>query len=178
MSPPKAANYTRQRKHRRKADRCPCHEWDSNTRSQYLSKRIHFVPQTETPRRVNFYTWKCVTTGNESVAVTEFHVTTITGSRESSLCVATGYGLDDRGLIPGWDKLLFSSNIQTGSGAHPASRIMGTPVCLGVRRLGCEADHSPHLVLRSRMVGCTSTAPFVVVALCVINLPLPFTRLL
>jgi hypothetical protein len=34
--------------------------------------------------------------------------------------------------------------VQTGSGAHPASYPVGTRgSSLGVKRLGCEADHSP-----------------------------------
>jgi hypothetical protein len=58
----------------------------------------------------------------------------------------SGYGLGDRGSIPGRDKD-FSSNlcVQTGSGTHPASCTMGTggPFPGGKERLGCDADHSP-----------------------------------
>jgi hypothetical protein len=49
----------------------------------------------------------------------------------------------------------FSSNlcVQTGSGAHPASCTMGTEGSFpgGKERQGRDADHSPHLVPRSRM---------------------------
>jgi hypothetical protein len=47
------------------------------------------------------------------------------GSRDSSVGIATGYGLDGQGLIPGRDVSLLHS-VQTGSGAHPASYPMGT----------------------------------------------------
>jgi hypothetical protein len=43
-------------------------------------------------------------------------------SRDSSVCIATGYGPDGQGSIPGKDKI-FSvlQNVQTDSGAYPAS---------------------------------------------------------
>jgi hypothetical protein len=40
----KADTYTGQHKHRTKADRHPCLQWDSNPRSQYLSGRRHLIP--------------------------------------------------------------------------------------------------------------------------------------
>jgi hypothetical protein len=67
------------------------------------------------------------------------------------------YGLDDRAIgvrSPAGAKD-FSSNlyVQTGSGTHPASCTMGNggPFPGGKARLGRDADHSPHLVPRSRM---------------------------
>jgi hypothetical protein len=73
------------------------------------------------------------------------------------ICVSSGsivsdYGQDDR-AIGVWfpaEANNFSSNlcVQTGSGAHPASCIMGTG---GKARPGRNADHSPHLVPRPRM---------------------------
>jgi hypothetical protein len=42
----------------------------------------------------------------------------ISGSRDSSIGIANGYGLDGRSLIPG--------NVQTGSGAHTVSSAVGT----------------------------------------------------
>jgi hypothetical protein len=58
----------------------------------------------------------------------------------------------------------FVSNLyaQTGSGAHPASCTMGTgsPFPGGKARPGRDADHSPHLVPRSRISrSYTSTPP-------------------
>jgi hypothetical protein len=63
-----------------------------------------------------------------------------------SFSTVSDYGLDGRGSIP--DRAEdFSSNlcIQTGSGAHPASYIMGTGGSFpgGKERPGRDADHSP-----------------------------------
>jgi hypothetical protein len=67
------------------------------------------------------------------------------------------YGLDDRAIgvrSPAGAKD-FPSNlcVQTGSGAHPASCPMGTggPFPGGKARPGRDADHSPHVMPRSRM---------------------------
>jgi hypothetical protein len=54
---------------------------------------------------------------------------TIMGSRNSSVGIATGYGLDDREVgirVPVWSKCSLLRSVQTGSGAHPASYPMGT----------------------------------------------------
>jgi hypothetical protein len=54
-------------------------------------------------------------------------------------------GLDDPGSIP--------RSIQTDSGAHTASYIMGIGgLSTGLKQQGREANHTPHLVSRSRMV--------------------------
>jgi hypothetical protein len=56
------------------------------------------------------------------------------------------YGLDDRGSIPDRGRGFSSSLcVQTGSGAHPASYLMGTggPFPWGEARPGRDADHSP-----------------------------------
>jgi hypothetical protein len=57
--------------------------------------------------------------------------------------IATGYGWDGRALIPIRGKIFLFQNIQTGSGAHPASCTMGTGgLSLGIKQHGCEANHS------------------------------------
>jgi hypothetical protein len=51
------------------------------------------------------------------------------GSRVSALGIATGYGLDDRGVgiqVPVGSGIFSSSVVQTGSGIHPASYPIGT----------------------------------------------------
>jgi hypothetical protein len=54
-------------------------------------------------------------------------------SWDSSVGIATSYGLDDQGEI-----------VQTGSGVHPTSYKMGTGGSFpGVKWQGREADHSP-----------------------------------
>jgi hypothetical protein len=42
-------------------------------------------------------------------------------SRDSSVGIATGYGLDGRGSIPGSDKTFSLHSVQTSSGAHPGA---------------------------------------------------------
>jgi hypothetical protein len=56
------------------------------------------------------------------------------GSRDSSVGIATRYGLEGTGSNPGEAK--FSAPIQTGSGAHPASCTMGTGSFMGVKAAG------------------------------------------
>jgi hypothetical protein len=62
------------------------------------------------------------------------------GSKDSSVGIATGYGLDDRMIgvrFPaGATNFSLHHRVQTGSGAHPASYP-------GVKWPGREADHSP-----------------------------------
>jgi hypothetical protein len=69
-------------------------------------------------------------------------------SRDSSVGIALGYELDDRGsrvrLPAGSGNFSLHHRFQNGSGAHPASYPMATRGSFpGVRRPGCEADHSP-----------------------------------
>jgi hypothetical protein len=83
----------------------------------------------------------------------------------SSVSIVSGYGLDDRAievrsLAEAKD---FSSSlcVQTGSGAHPASCKMstGSPFPGAKARPGRDADHSPHLVPRSRMSRSYTSPP-------------------
>ena len=53
-------------------------------------------------------------------------------SRDSSVGIATGYGLDGLGIESRWGAR-FSAPVQTGPGAHPASYTMGTGSCPGVK---------------------------------------------
>ena len=62
--------------------------------------------------------------------------------RDSSVGIATRYGLDGPG-IESWWGARFSASVQTGPEAHPASYTMGTGSFLGVKRLGRVFDH-PH----------------------------------
>jgi hypothetical protein len=81
------------------------------------------------------------------------HIVTNNGERNipinsSSVGIATDYGLDDWmiGVQFLVGAVIFSLRhcVQTGSGAHPASYLMGTgALSLGVKRPGREADHSP-----------------------------------
>jgi hypothetical protein len=44
--------------------------------------------------------------------------------------------------------MIFSTPVQTGPGAHPASYTKRTGSYPGVKRPGCGVDHSPHLAPR------------------------------
>jgi hypothetical protein len=69
-------------------------------------------------------------------------------SRVSSGSIVSDYGLDDRAIgVPspaGAKDFSSSLCVKTGSGAHPASCIMGTggPFPGGKARPGHDADHS------------------------------------
>ena len=72
------------------------------------------------------------------------------GGRDSSVGIATHYGLDGPGIEFRWGGgARFSAPFQTGPGAYPASCTMGTGSFLEVKRRGRGADHlPPHLALR------------------------------
>ena len=60
----------------------------------------------------------------------------------SSVGIATAYGLDGPGIEPRWGER-FSTPVQTGPEAHPASRTMGTGSFPGVR-CGWGVTLTPH----------------------------------
>jgi hypothetical protein len=69
-------------------------------------------------------------------------------SRDSSVGIALGYGLDDRSskvrFLAGAGNFSLHHHVQNGSGAHPASYPMSTRGSfLEIERPGREADHSP-----------------------------------
>jgi hypothetical protein len=69
-------------------------------------------------------------------------------SRDSSVGIALGYGLDDRGSRVGFPagagNFSLRHRVQTASGAHPASCQLRTGgLSLGVNRPGRQAHHSP-----------------------------------
>jgi hypothetical protein len=90
-------------------------------------------------------------------------------SQDSVVGIATGYGLDDRGIgvrvVVGQEfSLLYV--VQTGSGIHPTSYPM-VPGALspGVKRPGCEADLSPpNSAEVKNMWIYTSTPPYAFMA--------------
>ena len=62
---------------------------------------------------------------------------------DSSVGIATGYGLDGPGIESRWGAR-FPASVQTGSGAHPASSTMGAGSFPGGKeRSGRDADPSP-----------------------------------
>jgi hypothetical protein len=75
--------------------------------------------------------------------------------RDSSVGIATGYGLDGSGMESRWGAR-FLAHVQTGRRAHPASCTMGTVSFPGVKRPGRDANHPPLLAPRS---GKSKTIP-------------------
>ena len=67
--------------------------------------------------------------------------------RDSSVSIASRYGLDGPGIESRWPER-YSAPVQTGPGAHRASCTMGTGSFLGVKRPGPDVDHPLHLVPR------------------------------
>jgi hypothetical protein len=69
-------------------------------------------------------------------------------SRDGSVGIALGYGLDDRGsgvrFPAGAGNISLHHRVQKGSDAHPASYPVGNKGSFpGVKRPGREADHLP-----------------------------------
>jgi hypothetical protein len=82
------------------------------------------------------------------------------GGRDSSVGIATGYGLEDQGVKN------FLHVVQTRSGVHPTSYPMGKGVLSpGVKRSGRETDHSPPTsAVVKKMWNYTSTPPYAFMA--------------
>ena len=59
---------------------------------------------------------------------------------DGSVGIATRYVLDGPGIESRWGAR-FSAPVQTGPGAYPASRTMGTGYLPGLKRPGRGADH-------------------------------------
>jgi hypothetical protein len=77
--------------------------------------------------------------------------------RDSSVGIATRYGLDGQGIEFRWEAR-FSAPVQKGQGAHPASYTMGTGSFPGVKRPGRGVDHPSHLAPRlkkEKSYNCT-----------------------
>ena len=72
------------------------------------------------------------------------YVSTVTcwRGRDSSVGIATRYGLDGPGIESRWGAR-FSVPVQTGRRAHPASCTVGTGTFPGVKRPGCGVVHPP-----------------------------------
>jgi len=67
--------------------------------------------------------------------------------RDSSVGIATRYGLDGPGIVSRWGAR-FSASVQTGPGTHPASYTMGTRSFLGIKRPERGVYHPPYLAPR------------------------------
>jgi hypothetical protein len=88
-------------------------------------------------------------------------------SRDSSVGIAAGYGLDNPQFESKWgQEFSLLHVVQTGSGAHPASHPMSTSyLSPGVKRSRREADHSPPGSAKvKKMWFYTSTPSYVFMA--------------
>ena len=65
-------------------------------------------------------------------------------SRDSSVGIATRYGLDGPGIESRWGAKL-SARVHIGYESHTASCTMGNGSFLGVKQPGRGVDHPPHL---------------------------------
>jgi hypothetical protein len=87
--------------------------------------------------------------------------------------IATGYGLDDRGVgvrVPVGLRIFTHHVVQTGSGVHPTSYPMGTGDSFpGVKRPGREADHTPTSAEVKKTWVYTSTPLYASMASCLIS---------
>ena len=66
----------------------------------------------------------------------------ISTGRDSSVGIATRYGLDGQGIESRWG-VRISAPVQTVLGAHPVSYTMGTGSFQGVKRPRRGVDHPP-----------------------------------
>jgi hypothetical protein len=85
--------------------------------------------------------------------------------RDSVVGIATGYGLDDRGVrvrVPVGSRIFSCPRRPDQLWDHPASYPVGTGVIFhGIKRLGREADHSsPASAEVKKMWIYTSTPPY------------------
>jgi hypothetical protein len=82
--------------------------------------------------------------------------------RDSSVSIATRYGLDGPGIESRWGAR-FSAPVQTGPGAHPASYTMGTGSFPVIKRPGRGVDHPPlsgaEVKERVELYLCTPSGP-------------------
>jgi hypothetical protein len=91
------------------------------------------------------------------------------GSRDSVVGIATGYGLDDKGIgvrVPLGQEFSLLHVVQTDTGAHPVSCRMGNgALSPGVKRQGSEFDQSsPTGAEVKKMWIYTSTVPYAFMA--------------
>jgi hypothetical protein len=66
-------------------------------------------------------------------------------SRDSVVCIATGYGLDDRGFevrVPVGERIFSTSSRPTLGSTQPPIEWVPEGLSPGVKRPGREADHS------------------------------------
>jgi hypothetical protein len=97
------------------------------------------------------------------------------GSRDSPVGIATGYGLDDLGLgvrVPVGSRIFSSPNCPDRllSATQPPIQWVQEALSPGVKRSGCEADHSPQTRAEVKKIWIyTFTPPYAFMAQCLIT---------
>jgi hypothetical protein len=74
------------------------------------------------------------------------HTQNILAGRDSSVGIATRYGLDSsmvKTRVGGKGMARFSAQVQTGTGVHPTFFTVGSGAFPGLNQLGRGVDHSP-----------------------------------
>jgi hypothetical protein len=95
-------------------------------------------------------------------------------SRDSSVGIATGCGLDDPSSISGRSRIFLSllHSVQTSSGVHPASYPLHTYLRLFLRVLIESAWRGPLISIGFRVQECcsyTATSPYVFMTWCLVK---------
>jgi hypothetical protein len=103
--------------------------------------------------------------------ILSIRISSVTGSWDSSVGIATDYRLDDREIevrfSAGERNSSLLHSVQTGFGAHSASYTMGTG---GLFPWGQRGSKDLYLALRSRMVELLiPPSPYVFTGRCLIN---------
>jgi hypothetical protein len=96
-------------------------------------------------------------------------------SRDSSVGIALGYGLHDRGVLGfhfrrGLGIFLFTTVSRTAQGpTRPPIQWILEALSPGVKRPGREADHSPPTSARSRMHGAIPPSQYLFMTWCLVK---------
>jgi hypothetical protein len=128
------------------------------------------------PENFSYTTKKCASNQlwiqKTFLPVAIISVQIITKSRDSSVGIALGYGLDDRGsrvrFPAGAGNFSLHHRVQNGSGAHPSSYPMGTRGSFpGVKRPGVKLTTHLYVMQRSKNEwSYTSTPQYAFMAWC------------
>jgi hypothetical protein len=98
------------------------------------------------------------------------HTRSLSRSRDISVGIATGYGLDDRGgrssSLGRVKNFLFSTSLRPALGSsQPPIKWVPRALSPGVKRQGCQTDHSPPTSAEVKKIWTyTSTPPYVFMA--------------
>jgi hypothetical protein len=125
--------------------------WPLTAKTRVQSQTISpGVCRVQTVNETRFYVSSSVSPASvfPPISHAHFHSFIVDGmGRDSSLGIATNYGLDGP-RIESWWGSRFSAPVQTGPGAHPTSYTMGTLSFPGVKRQGVVLTTHFHLASR------------------------------